>query len=521
MPDPTSNPKVDPDLLTSPQTYRVKGQKSALVYPDPRLTAEDCEVFRNMNITQRQTARKRNGFTLYNDTVMASSVAVTGLYQLPFKSATRQLEMAGTKIYADDGTTRTDLTDTAQTNNAEARYRVAFLQDKAICTNGVNVPVTWDGTVGATEANDLSAPFTACDDFIVHQNVLIALATTESGTKHTTRARWCDVDGQFLTVDVTNWPTNNRYEIYHDGAPIVGGVDFNGRLLVFKQDGMYPSVIRVNNDIQGGQFELFLLKESIRRNFEPIAKHSILATPEFAWCVARDGAYVIDNAFNMRNVIVPGIEADWWDLNQGRLQYAVSWIRERDHQVRTLLSSSTNTSGHDRVLVWDWDTDDVWFDTPGQTLNYANSFIDSNEEEDFLGSTNGYVFKGNTGSTDNSEAINWEVKFAPNDIFQQGATKIVTNVEVLYRSLVGQQNISMEVIFDQGNQTSFSGTLDIASNYTWNSGLKWNTGLKWPGGAGQKIIFVNRTCETLQPRFYGSADFDLIGYRVHWQVVEN
>lgn len=512
-------PQIEPDIFTSPQTYRIRGQ-SALIYPDPRLTPQHCVLLRNVNIGENSLATTRGGYDEYNTaqiTESATGKAVTGLFQFPFKAGTKQVEMAGTKIYADDGTTRTDLTNTAQTDGAENRYRAVFMQNKMIATNGTDTPVTWDGTVGATQITDFTGtPFTKCEDLVVHQNVLVALNTTESSVKQTTRARWCDVDGENFTVDVTSWPSSNRYEVYHEGAPIVGGCDFNGILLVFKSDGMYPTQLVADF----GRIEMVILKEGVKRGFEPIAKHSILAHPQFAWVVARDGPYIIGPDLSIRNVIRPHLQSDWDALSKERLQYAVSYIRQKDHQVRTLLSSSS-TTGHDRILVYDWEEDSAWFDTLTTTPNYAASWIVSNTENDMFGSTDGYVYTGNSGTTDNGENINWEIKMAPNDFGLNNITKQIVKVDTIYRPLAGQRSISYEFIIDQNREPSISGTLDIAINLKWNTGLKWNSGLKWPGGLHATITtFVNRNVRTIQPRWYGNARASIVGYSAHLLPLE-
>jgi len=522
-------PQIEPNLVTSPQTYRIRGQ-SSLIYPDQRLTPEHCITLSNINIGENNLATTRSGYSEYNTaqiTETAVAKALTGLFQFPFKAATRQVEMAGTKIYADDGTTRTDLTGTAQTLGAENRYRAVFMQNKMIATNATDVPVTWDGTVAATQITDFTGtPFTKCEDFVVHKNVLVALNTTEGGTKMTTRARWCDVDGENFTVDVSNWPSGNRYEIYHDGAPIIGGCDFNGILLIFKQDGMYPA--QINADF--GRLEMVILEQQakeglirgVQRGFEPLAKHSIISHPDFAWVIARDGAYVVGPDLSLTNVIRPHLQSDWDALSKSRLQYAVSYIRQKDHQVRTLLSSTNNTSGHDKILVYDWETGDAWFDELADAPNYAASWIVNNTEYDMFGTTDGYVFTGNNGTMDNDTLINWEIKQAPNDLTLNNITKTVVKADVIYRSLAGQRNISYEFIIDQGRETSVIGTLDIAINLKWNTGLKWNSGLKWPGGTQSiKTVFINRNCTTIQPRLYGNARASIVGVSYHLVPLES
>lgn len=518
-------PSIEPDLITSPQTYRVRGQKSAFVYPDERLLPTDTVVLKNLNFTERQTMKKRFGFDEWvadQITETGSARALVGLLQTDFKAGTRQIEVAGTKIYANDGTTRKDITGNAQTNAADSRVRFAFMQDKVIGVNGTNQVWTWGGdfSTPASTANLSGVDFTTCEDVVVHRNLLFALNTTEGGTNQSTRVRWCDVNTEFFTVDVTKWPSNNRTEIYHDSAAIVGGCDFDGKMLVFKKDGMYPTQVFVNV----GYLELRILEDNVKRGFEPIAKNSIISHPLFAFFVARDGAYVVGKDLSPTNITLP-LQSNWFsDLNQSRIQHAVSFVRQRDHQVRTLLSSTSNDTGHDRVLVWDWETNDVWFDVLPVPVNFAASWILSDVEYDMLGTSTGFTHRGNdSGKTeDNGANINWEAKTAPNDLRLPGRVKNIIKVDTIYRPLTNQNDISFELIRDQGQQSSISSTLDINVDLAWNDGKDWNSGEAWPGGLeAVETTFVNRSAEVVQARWYGDVNIELIGYRVHFEVTEN
>ena len=222
---------------------------------------------------------------------------------------------------------------------------------------------------------------------------------------------------------------------------------------------MYPTQVFVNV----GYLELRIREESVKRGFEPIAKNSILSHPLFAFFVARDGAYVVGPDLQPRNISLP-IQNEWFnDLNQGRIQYAVSWVRQRDKQVRTLLSSDVSNAGFDRVMVWDWDTDDVWIDELPIAMNYGDSWILSNTEYDMLGSVNSFTFQANDSrkTSDNGTNINWLAKSAPNDLGLPGREKNIIKVDTIYRPRPSQKNISFSLIRAQGNDLPVSDTLDL------------------------------------------------------------
>jgi len=516
-------PDVEPALQKSP-IFRIKGQTDKL-YPNVELDPERTETLSNINLTERGTAKRRDGYAKYNATqITESAVAkdITGIFQLPFKAGTELVLFAGTVFNEETGASRTARTGTLSlTDNAELRWRAVFFQDSMVATNGTDETVRWTGTGNATDlTGESNVPFTVVKDLVVHRNLLVALAPTVSGTKHTTRAMWCDLNLRQYTADITNFPTDSFAEIYDQGAPIVGGADFNDTLYVFKEDGFYPC--RIGYD--SGFFELSVL--GAIRGFEPIAVNSIVTrvgSPSFLWVVARDGAYVVNPADNSFTLITKDVQNQWNGLNQSRLQYAVSWIRQKDHQVRTLLSSASNSTGHDKILVWDWETGDVWFDTPKDVQNFATSVIISNKEYDFLGSSDGYIHQGNDSDVekDNTVSFDWDIMHVPTDLGFPGIEKNIINAITYYRAQTGQQTIQFALNRDQGRATKVSTNLVLGTSQKWDTGLKWDSGLTWPGGTnGKSSTFVNRMSETVAAQWSGDQNVEIQGVQYEFQVTE-
>lgn len=508
---------VTPGLQRSP-IYRVRGLTDKL-YPDADVTPEQATVLSNVNLTEQGSAKTRNGYTTYNSNQMTGGKGVTGLYQATFKTnGVQQIEVGNTGVYADNGTTRKDITGALTlTNSEDSRYRFAFIKDQIVATNGVDETWTWGGDYATPTAAAALAGVTwsTCQDIVSHRNLLFCLYPTESAVKYPTRIRWCDIDIGTFQIDITSWPTDSYYELYQDGSAIVGGVDAFDRLMVFKADGMYP----VSVVIDEGFIEV--VAETPRRGFEPIAKNSIIARPEFIWVVARDGCYRINPDLSFELVTSP-IQSTWNALNQGRLQYAVSWMREQDHQVRTLLSGSTNTTYHDKVLVYDWQTGDVWIDTPTDTLNYATRFVSSNTEYDFLGTGDGYVMTGNTGTQDNGTGFSWTITLSPNDLGLPGKLKRIVNLLTYYREQTGSQSITLTLTRDQGRRTQRVNNLETGLRDLWNAGDLWGDGSLWDVGDNNvNRYFVNRVCETVAPSWTGTDEImDLQGYQVEFVVEE-
>jgi hypothetical protein len=258
------------------------------------------------------------------------------------------------------------------------------------------------------------------------------------------------------------------------------------------------------------------------KGFTPVSKHSLLARPEFVFGAAREGPFVFTRDGGFR-VITENIQDEWASLNQSRLQYAQARVREKDRQVRLRVSSASNTNGHDKELVWDWITDDVWFDTTTDAMSYADQIQISNEELDMLGSFDGYLYKGNesTQLTDNGTAFSWRIAMQPNDLGHPGKTKEIHYIRTYVRSKPSSQTISLTVELDQGQQTSRTTSLTAGTALTYNSGESYNSGTEYPGGTNEKLDFwVNRQARSFSPQWSGTDPADIAGYDVIYRIVE-
>lgn len=516
-----ATPAVQPGVQTSP-VFPVKGQRSRWRYPHERASPVHCEVIRNMNLSERGSADARNGYAAW--TTSSLSAYVTGMSQQTWKTnGTQQIITTPTKVYTDNGSTQKELTGSLSLDAGgnDDRYRFAFLKDTLYACNGKDEIWTWDGnfssgTAAAVLASD-GVTIQTCEDLIDHRGLLIAVATTEGGTKYPTRIRWCDIDTKVFSPDPTNFIENNRYELYEDGPAIVGAVDNFGRILVFKRDGLYPGIIEYNV----GFVEFRLLEQQTIRGFSPIAKASLVKRPEFVFGVAEEGAFVIRPDMSME-IVTLDIQDEWKRLKSDRIVYAQSYIREVDHQVRTLISSGTNSSGHDLILVWDWETGDVFFDEPTHPLSFGERFVISNEEYDMWGGISGIVYKANDSSQtdDAGTGYNWRIKTKPNDLGMPGRTKNVIRVKTFYAQREGQQGGTLTVLRNEGVHAGRAKSIAFQASL-WDTDNSWDTTSSWnTGGANSDAFFVNRHAETIQCEWEGNQPINIVGYQVEFEVVE-
>ena len=515
-----NSPRITEDSVITSRIYRIRGQRSRWRYPDQRLTAEHCEVLRDVNISERGVTDSRYGTLAYNATQLAGGEAVVGLWEGVFVAGvTKRVIVTPTAVYTDTGSARVTITGSALTGGNDDRVRFVFLKDQLVLNNSIDAPRVWNGndTTPTNTSALATVPFTKADEMVVHQNLLMALGTTEGGTKYPTRIRWCNINRQTYVVDINTWGATDRYEIYDGGPAIVGAVDAWGTLMTFKADGLYPGRIVYG---PAGDYDFQLDKP--QRGFSPLARHSFLSRPEFVFGVAKEGIFVLrpDMSFEIVNT---DDSTEWFGLNQGRLQYAQSYVRQKAHQVRTLVSSASNTTGHDRELVWDWETGDLWLDRPTKKKTFGATVTISNEELDWFGTLDGYLFQGNksTYANDAGTGFGFQIKMSPNDLGAPGISKHFLNIKTLHRARSGEQSVALRVHLDEGREGTVLATLTLGTTYTWNSNVAWNSGKKWPGSSARVTgTYVNRVAETIAPEWTGSDPSSIEGYQVEYVPLE-
>jgi hypothetical protein len=521
--DTVTNP-VTPGVITSPM-YRVRGQTSNWSYPHEVAVPESTKRLSNINISERAVAETRDGWSKYNSA--STSAAITGVVQVPYSTGKHIVVNTALKIYDDDGTTRRDVTGSVSLSGASADsfYRYVLLKDALYASDGVN-PIwvkdnDFDASPNVATAISYSTngiTLQGAKDIAAHQGILVAANVKEGGSWYPTRLRWCGVDTNDYAINPAYWPDRNRYEVYQGGPAIVGIADNYTSLLVFKEDGVYPG--KIDGDL--GFLEFRLDEQRVQRGFSPLAKNSIVSRPEFVFCVAREGAVVIRPDLSFE-VVTSSVQNEWRKLSQSRLQHAVSWVREKDHQVRTLLSSSG--TGHNIIFVWDYQTGDSWFDYPAKNIGFATEVELSDIDYDFIGATDGYLYKGNDAdeATDDGGAYNWEIEMQDNDLGQPGRAKHIVRFRTFYEWKSGNTSSGLTLFLDRGAQSSRSTTIKFENLFgSWNDNVTfWDDGTKYMGSnAVEDIFFVNRVAETISPRWTGTQPAKIVGYQVEYELME-
>jgi hypothetical protein len=138
--------------------------------------------------------------------------AVTPYFLAPYATTTARFWIhAGlSAVYADDGTTRTDITGTAPTGAIDDRWTGGSINGVWVMNNGVDVPMYWNGDTGTNLASlggwDANWRATSVRPF---KNFIVALGITKSGTKYPHMVKWCTTLNPGAVSGAGDWDETN------------------------------------------------------------------------------------------------------------------------------------------------------------------------------------------------------------------------------------------------------------------------------------------------------------------------
>lgn len=175
-----------------------------------------------------------------------STPAVTPYFVAPYQTASNKyiIHAGTTAVYADDGTTRTNITGTSPTGAQDDRWTGGTLNGVFVLNNGVDKPFYWAGTgtlatVGGWDAN------WRCKAFRPYKNFLIALNVTKSGTSYPYMVKWSTtLDPGTITAagdwDETN-PAKDAGEVDLAETPdvVVDCLPLGDANIIYKERSMY------------------------------------------------------------------------------------------------------------------------------------------------------------------------------------------------------------------------------------------------------------------------------------------
>lgn len=136
--------------------------------------------------------------------------AVTPYFITPYTTNTKRywIHCGLSAVYADDGTTRTNITGTAPTGAIDNRWTGGSINGVLVLNNGVDVPTYWAGTstLASIPGWDANWKAKALRPF---KNYIVALGITKSGTAYPNMVKWSTTLNPGSITSAGDWDETN------------------------------------------------------------------------------------------------------------------------------------------------------------------------------------------------------------------------------------------------------------------------------------------------------------------------
>lgn len=192
----------------------------------------------NMRFADGYASRFRGFSQIFADPL------VTPYFITPYATSTARywIHCGLAKVYADDGTTRTDITGTAPTGAIDDRWTGGVLNGVLALNNSKDVPTYWGGTGTLTTLPGWDATWRAVS-IRPFKNFFIAMGMNKGGTIYPHMVKWSDsaVPGAVPTSWDKDDPTLDTGEVDVAETPdiLVDGLPLGDTFILYKERSMY------------------------------------------------------------------------------------------------------------------------------------------------------------------------------------------------------------------------------------------------------------------------------------------
>lgn len=175
-----------------------------------------------------------------------STPSVTPYWIAPYGTATARywIHAGLTAVYADDGTTRTDITGTAPTGAIDNRWTGGSLNGVFVMNNGVDNPMFWGGDTATNLATLTGWTGTwKCQVLRPFKNFLVALDITKGSTRYPHMVKWSDI--AVPGAIPTSWDETNpaldagENDLAETSDQMVDAMVLGDSLIIYKERSMY------------------------------------------------------------------------------------------------------------------------------------------------------------------------------------------------------------------------------------------------------------------------------------------
>ncbi|MEY4427949.1 MAG: hypothetical protein RLZZ182_638 [Pseudomonadota bacterium] len=307
-------------------------------------------------LTAAQNVRFNNGYAerVRGEAQYSNTPLVTPYFLAPHVTPdARFICHAGiSAVYVDDGTTLTDITGTPPTGAVADRWAGCSFSGNLVLTNGVDVPMYWDGDTGNNLAT-LTGWDTnwRCGSIIGFGPYLVALGITKSGVKYPHMYKWSDaadagsVPASWDEADATKLA--GERDIAETADLIVDGAPLFETLVVYKERSTWAIRNVGGSDI--------LQHTRLRGDTGLIAKGCIAQTP-VGHVLFVPGDVVLHDGSGPRSIL-NGRMRRYLSANIDATYYARSFVVANPKFSEVLVCfPEVGNQVCTQAIVWNWET---------------------------------------------------------------------------------------------------------------------------------------------------------------------
>lgn len=442
--------------------------------------SSDCQ---NIDFDIFGSILKRNGYSTLNSSAFNSGATWNSLYWFELSSGTKYLiGTCGNKVAKMDDLDGTwdDITDALTITAGNNNYmRWATFLDTAIGTNGVDAPIQWTGTGNASAAsvptNLTKAKFvTVFNGYVHYTNV------TVSGTDHKSRTYWGALDS-VSSFDAADFRDINR----NDGQTITGVRVLGDKQVFFKERSIWVEQFTGDADIP------FVFTKT-PSHVGCIAPDSIQEIDNGLIFLSSDGYYYFDgvNSTKLSDRITTTL---FTTLEPNRFQHSQTCYQKSKNRywsTQALAGGSTSS----RVITYD-SANNAWGLYKGHNANCFAIVNVSGQERVYFGDYSGYVYRADTGTTDNPAGVSTAIDayyytkwFNFDDLINK---KGISHVVLYYQLTNATHSFSYSWDLDYGDQYTLTFNASTSSS-VYGTALYDSGTYAQSGGSFQRFELVGR-----------------------------
>lgn len=469
--------------------------------PD-RLAEDEAVLIQNAYINQRGSLTKRSGILLSgNDT---GSTAIVGLKSWTENDGTKWvLRTTGTNLQYLNSTTWDNL-DTGFTTGLDMDFAVA--NNKLYMVNGTDNTHSWDGasTVSNSALVDMGSTTVPTGKYIKwwKNYMFIAGASKFNGASYPSRVWFSNLGAPDTWTTATDYFDVNL----SDGQAITGLAILQDYLVIFKERSIWVITGTNPSDwkISGSNNNLTNVNQGIGCK----SYRSIVQVGDDLWFMANDGIRSLRRnaeATTPNIGIVSGdIQTTITGLNQGALsKVAAILFNKRVYFAMPNGSSSYNNIvmvADTRITKDKADNPHPWVKYTGWQVAVWEVHEPSSTPSLYFGeaSADSLTFQAETGTNDNSAAIDFDYRSKMIDLREQDMRKTARFLWA-HGEVSGDNDVSV-YSSDDNSVYTLHGLFNLAGGDVWNSGTYGTS--TWGYAAEKREKFVlNRAARQIQIRY--------------------